>query len=114
MTSFAIRAFYVPALLIFWIAGELTIFYAGAILGLQISINYALQWWQYYWIHQRQEKELQDGMPQIPPDYPTFVPIIGPLISILWDHGGFIRRLGQVDRSSPSSIFQFHFLRSKT
>jgi len=97
MATSAIKAFFIPAFFSLWITHGLTIFNITGIISLQILINYALAWWHYSCVHFLQEKgEFQHGEPMIAPDYPALVPILGPIISVLWDHGGFVRRLGQV------------------
>lgn len=94
MASSAIRIFCVPALLCLWITDELTLLNTFTILILQLLINYALTLSSYHYVHKIHEKGDHDGQPQIPPNYPTFLPVLGPLLSLIWDHGGFIRRIG--------------------
>ncbi|TVY84387.1 hypothetical protein LSUE1_G000788 [Lachnellula suecica] len=110
MTYFAIRAFFLPALFCLWVQGEFTISNAGAIVVLQLFINYALRWCHYSWTHEAHEEQHRLDMPQAVPDYPTFFPILGPLISILWDHGGFVRSLGMRPARIPTiGMTIYHF-----
>lgn len=91
----ASRAFCVPAFLCLWLTGELTILNAVQVILLQFIINYAFAWLYYHRVHSSQDKKQnQDAEPQAPPDYITVFPDVGPLLSIVWDHSGFIKRLG--------------------
>jgi len=95
MPTSTIKAFFLPAIFSLWIIHGLTIFNIAGIVVLQILINYALAWWYYSSLHLVQEmREFRLEKPRIAPDYPALIPILGPLISVLWDHGGFVRRLG--------------------
>lgn len=93
-SSLATKVFFFPTLLWLWVTGDLTIFNAGAVLFLQLLVNYAVALWLYTRVHQVQQKQGSDDPPLIAPDYPSVIPFLGPLLSVLWDHGGFVRRLG--------------------
>lgn len=91
----ASRAFCLPAFLGLWLTGELTPLNAGQVILLQLVVNYASSWLYYHWVHSSQDKnQNQDAEPRPPPDCITALPMVGPLLSLLGDHGGFVRRLG--------------------
>lgn len=91
----ASSAFCLPVFLGLWLTGELTLLNAGQVILLQLAINYASSWTYYHWVHSSQDNnQNQDAEPRLPPDWITVLPKLGPLLSLLGDHGGFIRRIG--------------------
>jgi hypothetical protein len=61
-------------------------FYTNLVLA-AIVLNYIIAVSRYHWIHRTQ------GEGQLPPAYPSFLPLIGNLILLLWDNEQLFRRL---------------------
>lgn len=58
----------------------------GFLGGSALLINYALDVHEYHHVQKRPKDH------QLPPKYPTCIPYLGTILSLLWDFPGFLQR----------------------
>ncbi|KAK9775308.1 putative Cytochrome P450 [Seiridium cardinale] len=62
-----------------------------------IIFNYFFNLVKYYWVHMSTEPG------QLPPTYPSFLPVIGTLVPFLWNNEGFFRRVSSYRGKSTAA-----------